>query len=355
MAGVTIAAELAGAGASVVVLEQERQPAHHTTGRSAAAFLETYGTPAVRALTVASRPVLTGSDRGDGVSFLTPRPLVWLALPHQHRTLEAMLEAADPARLRPVDADEIAELCPIVQPADGLAAGIEADAQDIDVMALHQHYVRRLRQQGGEVIVDAPVGASQRVGGRWRIEAAGRITAATVVDAAGAWADVVAQAFGARPLGLRPLRRTLAVGRTQAPAWHPGHPFVADVDDEWYFRPEGPHVLLSPADASPSEPCDARPDELDVALAIERVNAVTTLDVRSVVSAWAGLRTFAPDGDPVVGFDPEVDGLFWFAGQGGYGIQMAPALARLGATLALGHPADPALPLDPTTLSPTRL
>jgi D-arginine dehydrogenase len=287
--------------------------------------------------------------------LLTPRPLVWLALPHQHPTLEAMLEAADPGRLRPVDAGEIAELCPIVRPGDGLAAAVEDDAQDIDVMALHQHYLRRLRQQGGEVVVDAPVGASQRRGGRWWIEAAAeRITATTVVDAAGAWADVVAQGFGARPLGLRPLRRTLAVGRTQAPAWHPGHPFVADVDDRWYFRPEGPHVLLSPADETPSEPCDAHPDELDVALAIERVNAVTTLDVRSVVSAWAGLRTFAPDGDPVVGFDPEVDGLFWFAGQGGYGIQMAPALARLGATLALGRPADLALPLDPTTLSPTR-
>jgi D-arginine dehydrogenase len=225
------------------------------------------------------------------------------------------------------------------------------------VMALHQHYLRRLRRQGGEVVVEAPVGASPRVGGRWRIDVAGsgrRVTAATVVDAAGAWADLVAQAFGAQPLGLQPLRRTIAVGRTRAPGWHPGHPFVADVDDEWYFRPEGPHVLLSPADETPSAPCDARPDELDVALAIDRVNTVTTLDVRSVVSAWAGLRTFAPDGDPVVGLDPGVEGLFWFAGQGGYGIQMAPALARLGAALALGRPPDPALPLDPTALDPAR-
>jgi D-arginine dehydrogenase len=352
MAGVTNAAELAAAQASVVVLEQEPQPAHHTTGRSAAAFLESYGTPAVRALTVASRQVL--ADGGESGSFLTPRPLVWLALPDQHASLSAALAAGE-GRVRPADAGELAERCPIVRPDVGFAAAIEDDAQDIDVMALHQHYLRRLRRSGGEVVVEAPLGAARRAAGRWTIDTAGRrITAATVVDAAGAWADAVAQALGARPVGLQPLRRTLAVGRTRAPGWHPGHPFVADVDEQWYFRPEGPHVLLSPADATPTEPCDARPDELDVARAIERVNAVTTLDVRSVVSAWAGLRTFAPDGDPVVGFDPEVEGLFWFAGQGGYGIQMAPALARLGAAIALGESGDAALPIDPAALDPAR-
>jgi len=358
MAGVTVAAELATAGASVVVLEQEPLPAHHTTGRSAAAFLETYGTPAVRALTAASRPVLAGGG-DDGGSFLAPRPLVWLALAHQHGALDAVLAAGD-GRLQRADGREVVELCPVMRPDEGLAAAIETDAQDIDVMALHQHYLRRLREHGGEVIVDAPVGPAPRTGGRWQIDLAGagtgqRVTAATVVDAAGAWADVVAGALGARPLGLQPLRRTIAIGRTRAEGWHPGHPFMADVDDRWYFRPEGPHVLLSPADATPTEPCDARPDELDVALAIERVNEVTTLDVRSVVSAWAGLRTFAPDGDPVVGFDPAVEGLFWFAGQGGYGIQMAPALARVGAAVALGATADPGLPIDPGVLDPSRL
>jgi D-arginine dehydrogenase len=362
IAGVTIAAELAAAGANVIVLEQEARPAHHTTGRSAAAFLETYGTPAVRALTTASRRVLAAG--GEDGPFLTPRPLVWFALGHQQGALDAVLAAGE-GRLQRAGAREVVELCPVMRPDDGIAAAIETDAQDIDVMALHQHYLRRLRSHGGEIVVDARVATSHHRHGAWHLDLAGagagrgarsrRVRAATVVDAAGAWADVVAGALGARPLGLQPLRRTIAVGRTRAPGWHPGHPFMADVDDRWYFRPEGPHVLLSPADVTPSEPCDARPDEVDVALAIDRVNAVSTLDVRSVVTTWAGLRTFAPDGDPIVGFDPEVEGLFWFAGQGGYGIQMAPALARLGAAVALGTAAGAGLPIDAAALDPSRL
>jgi D-arginine dehydrogenase len=173
-----------------------------------------------------------------------------------------------------------------------------------------------------------------------------------VVNAAGAWADAVAGLFGARPCGLRPLRRTIVIARTGSPVPGDG-PLVADVDDGFYFRPDGPHLLLSPADETPSDPCDARPDEADVALALERVNEATTLGLRSVVTAWAGLRTFAPDRVPVVGYDPDIPGLFWLAAQGGYGIQTAPALARLAAALLTGDP-GPDLDLDPAALSPSR-
>jgi D-arginine dehydrogenase len=183
------------------------------------------------------------------------------------------------------------------------------------------------------------------------------VVAPVVVDAAGAWADVVAGLFGARPCGLRPLRRTIVIARpgSGAPV-AAGSPLVADVHDGFYFRPDGPHLLLSPADETPSEPCDARPDEADVALALERVNEATTLGLRSVVTAWAGLRTFAPDRVPVVGYDPEVPGFFWLAGQGGYGIQIAPALARLAAALLADEAPDPALALDldPAAVSPAR-
>ena len=161
---------------------------------------------------------------------------------------------------------------------------------------------------------------------------AGSIRAEVVVDAAGAWADVVAEAFGAAPVGLRALRRTIAVARPSRPI-DPDWPFVVDVGGGFYFRPEGPHVLASPADETPQPPGETRAEELDVALALDRVNGATDLGLRSVQSSWAGLRTFSPDGNPVVGFDPDVAGLFWFAGQGGYGIQLSPALAELGAAL----------------------
>lgn len=176
-----------------------------------------------------------------------------------------------------------------------------------------------------------------------------------VVNAAGAWADRVASLFDARPCRLQPLRRTIAIARADA-AGTDSWPLVADVDEQFYFRPEGPHMLISPEDETPTDPGDAQADEVDVALAIERVNQATTLRIRSVVTTWAGLRTFAPDRNPVVGFDPDVPGLFWLAGQGGYGIQIAPALARLAAELLRARPVPGALPLafDPQDLSPAR-
>ncbi len=327
IAGVSVAYELA-ADHAVVLLEQENQPAYHTTGRSAAMFLESYGGPHVRPLTAASRPVF------DAVGpLLSPRPLLWVA-PAEHLDRLAALAAAQPA-LVPLDPAQAGALCPPLRPDWCAAALLEPGALEIDVLGLHQHYLGGMRRRGSRVLVNAAVRAGRHDRRRWVLDtAAGPVAATAVVNAAGAWADRVAAGLGVPPVGLRPMRRTAAVVRADGVdrAW----PLVSDVAETFYFRPEGAGVLVSPADETPSEPCDARPDDLDVALAIERVNAATTLGLRSVVTAWAGLRTFAPDRNPVLGADPAAPGLWWLAGQGGYGIQTAPALARLVAAAVTG-------------------
>ena len=351
MAGMSIAAELAPTH-SVIVLEQESQLAHHATGRSAAAFLESYGGPEVRALTRASRPLLEAA--AVDAPLLSARPLLWIAGPGREPAI-AELRRQQP-NLRTLTPEEAQGICAAVRTCWVAAAALEPDAQDIDVAGLHQAYVREARRHGVAISRDSRVSGADHDGRVWRLRhAGGTVSAAVVVNAAGAWADRVATLFGARPCGLRPLRRTVVIARAgqRVPAsW----PLVADVDDTFYFRPDGPHVLASPADETPSGPCDARPEEADVARAIERVNLATTLALRSVVTAWAGLRTFAADRVPVTGFDPDVPGLFWLAGQGGYGIQIAPALARLAAGVLRGD--APATPppggFTPSALSPRR-
>ena len=334
MAGVSVAYELA-ARRSVVVLEQEGQAAYHTTGRSAAMFLESYGSPEVRELTVESRAAF---DRLG--SILKPRPLLWVAPSSQMGEL-AEISAEQPA-LPVLTGPEAEARCPALRTGWCAAALTENDAEEIDVLGLHQHYLGNARRRGARVVLRARVEAADHDGARWHLTTeAGPVKAEVVVNAAGAWADRLAELLGAPPIGLRPLRRTAAVARARAvdPAW----PLVADMAETFYFRPEGADVLLSPADETLSEPCDARPDDLDVARALERVNEATTLELRSVVAAWAGLRTFTPDRNPVTGADPAApEGLFWLAGQGGYGIQMAPALARLAARAVLREAAVPA-------------
>ena len=208
---------------------------------------------------------------------------------------------------------------------------------EIDVHGLHQGYVRGLRARGASTVVGAAVGAATRSNGVWTVTMTdGRtVEAGVVVNAAGAWADRVAGCFGAAPVGLRALRRTAFM--VDAPAGAAA-PMIADIDDAFYVKPDAGKLLCSPADETPQEPGDARPDEVEIARAIDAINEVTTLDVRHVRSSWAGLRNFVADRNPVVGFDPAVEGFFWFAAQGGYGIQTAPALSRTGAALLRGEP-----------------
>jgi D-arginine dehydrogenase len=344
---VVIGAGIAGASAAaglaeslkVIVLEREVHPAMHSTGRSAALFSEIYGGAAVRALSRASRDFLYSPPDGfiDG-SIVTPRGALHIASAAQIAQLDAFCALPDvsPA-VRRLSAEETCAACPILKPEHIVAGVVETASADVDVDLLHQGWLRQFRERGGDLRLGAEVGELSRLGDGWRIRTESETyNAPVVVDAAGAWADVVATMAGVRPIGLMPRRRTALV--VPAPegqnvdAW----PMVFDIDEQFYFRPEAGGLLLSPGDETPSDPCDAQPDEWDIAVAIDRVEAVTTLRVRRVKRSWAGLRSFVADRTPVVGFAPEDDGFFWLAGQGGYGIQTAPAMGALATSLVLG-------------------
>ena len=252
------------------------------------------------------------------------------------RRLAAEGQWLDPS-ITEVSGEEARLLCPVLRPEHSVVGVYEPGAADIDVAGLHGGFVRMIRQHGGQIHRAAPVVAIERGGAGWQVSTTGgSYDCTSVVDAAGAWGDQVAALAGLAPVGLLPLRRTaLTVGLPDgldARGW----PAVNEASDQWYFRPEGDGLLLSPADETPSEPCDARPDDLDVAMAMERVAEATTLPLRSVRSAWAGLRTFGPDGEMVIGPDPSAPTWVWCVGQGGYGIQTAPAVGRLTADLLLG-------------------
>jgi D-arginine dehydrogenase len=370
IAGVAAAHFLAAAGASVVVAEAEPQLAHHSTGRSAAQLIGNYGTASVRPLTVASRPFL--EDPGGGPTglaelvdspLLDRRPVLTVADRDRMDRLAAQVEAgrAGGVDVSLIGPDEAAAHVPCLS-LDWIAgASWEPDTYDIDVAGLHQAFVRGVRRRGGTILTSAPITSLAPLpsgpSAGWRATAGPHeLTAGVVVNAAGAWGDEVAARAGVRPVGLEPRRRSvfMVAGRPEWRSW----PLVADVDHLFYFKPDGPQLLCSPADQTPVPPHDARPDETAVALAIDRINAATTLDLRSVRSSWAGLRTFAPDESMVVGPDPDATGFVWLVGQGGTGIQTAPAAGMLAVALALGDPVPPALTaagLDLAALLPDRL
>ena len=343
IAGVSVADELA-AHMHVVLLEQESQLAHHTTGRSAAAYLETYGSTTVRRLTLASRSFLA--------PMLSSRPLLWIGAADRSDTLAAAAElgrALVPS-VRLIDFAEALSMCPALRPSQAPVAVLEPDAMDIDVAAVHQTFVQGMRARGGEIRRSSPVVGMTRTGDTWVVTTpAEEYAAEVVVNAAGAWCDEIATLAGVPPIGLRPLRRTAfacpAPDGVDVRSW----PLVADIDEGFYFKPEGAQLLCSLADETPSPPCDAVAEPIDVALAIERINDATTLELRHVRRAWAGLRSFVADRTPVVGVDPDAPGFCWLAGQGGDGIQTAPAMARAAAGLLV----DGRLPDDVTALGIT--
>lgn len=337
LVGLSVAAELA-TSCRVVVLEREAHFAVHATGRSAALFAPSYGNTVVRALTRASREFYLGSH--EGVPLTTPRGALFVAMRSQAGKLDAFeLELRGVASaITSLDEAETLEKCPALLAAQVHGSLWDEDARDIDVGTTVAHYVRRLRELGGVSRRDAEVIEIRRDGGRWILRTPQQVVhAPIVVNAAGAWADEVATRAGIVSQQLRPMRRTAL--RVQAGQWDfAGWPCVIDVDEQWYFRPDAGALLLSPADETPSVPCDAQADDYDVAVAIDRVESVTQLRFGRPLSVWAGLRTFAPDRSPVVGFDEHAPGFYWLAGQGGYGIQMAPALARLSAAQILDQP-----------------
>jgi D-arginine dehydrogenase len=364
IAGVSLAYRLSREGsASVVVLEREAQPAYHATGRSAAMFIETYGTPAIRALTRASRAFYEHPPEGFAEHpLLTPRGALYIATAEQKALLDSTFadlsnSAPDVRRIGPGAA--LARV-PVLRHDALWGAIIDDDAQDVDVHALHQGYLRGLRKGGGVLRTHAELSRAEWHRDMWAVTLAdgASVRARVLINAAGAWADAVATRCEARPIGLVPRRRSAftfaAPDGIDCSRW----PAVVGIDESFYFKPDAGQLLGSPANADPVPAHDVMPEELDIALGIDRIQKATTLVIERPRHAWAGLRSFVPDGDLVVGRDDAYEGFFWLAAQGGYGIQTAAAAAELAEALLRDLPMPDGLArqgLDPRSVAPGRL
>jgi D-arginine dehydrogenase len=335
IAGVSAAAELA-ADASVTVLEMEQQPGYHATGRSAAYFAAAYGKKVIQEITACCEPFLR--DPPDGfteVELFRPRDCMYFGREDQVEKLLAM-QAENP-RLQFVDARTVCERVPVLSPDYIHGAMWDPKGGDLDVDALLQGFLRQFRRRGGKLLADHCVTGLERQASAWKVTAGGQqFEAAVVVNAAGAWVERVAAMAGLGSLGIQPLRRTAltipAPDGVDVRDW----PEMVDADEEFYFKPDAGQILISPADETPSDPCDAQPEELDVATGVYRFELATGLDIRRVTHSWAGLRTFAPDRVLVAGLDPRSEGFFWLAGQGGYGVMCSAAMASLTRFLLTG-------------------
>lgn len=341
IAGASVAYWLAP-HARVLLLERESQPGYHATGRSAALFMASYGAPQVRALTLASRAFFDRPPAGFAAQpLLSPRGALMVAAPGQLPALEEhwhTLRAMAPDARR-LNAAQAREHVSVLRAEQVLAAVLEPDAADMDVHAIHQGYLRGMRRSGGQLVCDAEVRGLTRERGNWLVEAGGRSYAAPVViNAAGAWVDAIAQLAGVPPIGIQPRRRSAFVFKPppgiDASRW----PMVYGASEDWYFKPDAGMLLGSPANADAVPPHDVQPEELDIALAIDRIERATTLAIRRPARTWAGLRSFVDDGGLVGGFDDAAPGFFWLAAQGGYGIQTSAAMGEACAALVRGAP-----------------
>jgi D-arginine dehydrogenase len=360
IAGISAAAELARSG-RVLLLEREERLAYHTTGRSAAFFTVNYGNDIIRGLTAASGPFLSEPPEGfTEAPLMSPHPVITIARSNQDAAFAANLTeaTASPCSIVEIDPAEAEAMIGVMAPGYIARAHIEPDAQAMDVDLIHGGFRRQLGTRGGEITCKAEVLGLARQDGVWQVEtSAGTFQAPVVVNAAGAWADVVAGLAGAKPVGLQPKRRTVILFAQPDGIDMSACPLVIDCEELFYFKPDAGMVLASPADETDSPPCDAQPEELDIARVVQSIETATTLRVRRVEHKWAGLRSFVSDRTLVVGPDPEVDGFIWLAGQGGYGIMTSPAVSRAAAALATGNawPADiAAYDIRPEQLSPAR-
>jgi D-arginine dehydrogenase len=337
IAGATAAAHLA-LDHKVALVEAEESAGYHSTGRSAAIWILNYGPPSVVAMTGASRQFFENPPPGFAdVSLMSRRGTMFLAPDEQLTALEALL--AQGSGLRELTVAQAREMVPAIRPDYAKAAAIEPDSFDMDVAALHQGFLRQLRGRGGVLALRSRAGRIEHTGGMWQVDVSGgaAFRAPVVVNAAGAWGDVVAKVAGVAPLGLQPCRRT-GVIIDPAP-WHATDwPMINDVAHTWYTRPEArTKLMVSPADETPMDPQDIQPDELDIAIAVDRMQQALDIEVRRVEHSWAGLRSFLPDRNFAVGWDKAATGFFWSIGQGGYGIQTSPAAGRLVADLVAGR------------------
>jgi len=324
------------ADSTVTLLEMEAQPGYHASGRSAAYFAAAYGKKIIRDITGCCEAFLRNPPDGfTEVELLHPRDCMFFGRQDQAERLQAMQE--DNPRLQFVDADAVRKRVPVLSPDYLYGAMWDRKGGDLDVDALLQGFLRLLRRRGGKFLANHLVSNLERSGGVWTATAGlQEFQAPVVVNAAGAWVERVAGMAGLESLGIEPLRRTALTidppGGVDIRNW----PEMVDADEDFYFKPDAGQLMISPADETPSDPCDAQPEDLDVATGVYRFEQATGLDIRHVNHSWAGLRTFAPDRVFVAGFDPRCEGFFWLAGQGGYGVQSSPAMARLARFLVTG-------------------
>lgn len=350
----------------VLLLEREPQPGYHSTGRSAALYMASYGSPQVRALTRASLPFLREPPAGFAdYPLLQPRGAMMVASPDELDALRAhwaMLQPLDP-HARWLSAEEACARVPVLRPERVAAAVFEPEAYDMDVNAIHTGFLKGIRQAGGQCVCNAEVRALARVAhdGRrvWQVTTrAGQWNAPIVVNAAGAWADTVGQLAGAQLIGLQPCRRSAFIFQPPAGLACEGWPLTIGASEDWYMKPDAGALLGSPANADPVEAHDVQPEELDIATGIHRIGEMTTLEVRRPSRTWAGLRSFVKDGGLVGGFDTRAEQFFWVAAQGGYGIQTCVAMGQACAALVRGQPLPEAIAregLTPQMLGPARL
>ena len=355
MAGLSAAAALAEK-ARVTVLEAEEQVGFHSSGRSATMLHYALGDPLVRALTRASRGFFEAPPDGFAEAPLGRRmPVLVFARDDERDALNALdAEISRFAELERLDDRGVQELCPLLK-EDQRHGIADRNGIRLDPHALLQGFLRQLRASGGELVTGARATEVEHRNGKWEVttEQGANFSAPVLVNAAGAWADAIAGLSGVKPIGLKPLRRSIVTFDAPSGTDLETLPFAKTVAEELYFAPESGRLFASPMDEVPTDPCDAQPDEYEVALAAHRMEERTTVHVERIHSRWAGLRTFAPDRHPVAGFDPQAEGFFWLAGQGGFGLQTSPVMARAAASLVLGKP-WPLADARPDDLSPGR-
>lgn len=336
IAGASIAARMARQ-ARVLLLEQESAPGYHSTGRSAALYSALYGNDTIKAITRASRAFFDSPPAGFcEYPLLSPRGVIYAG---GDADAAFIAEIASLPLAESMETAEAIKRVPILTEESAAHCAWEPDAFDVDVHALHQGFLGMARNADAELVCGAGVTELKREVYGWRIVTTnGEFRATVVINAGGAWADRIAQLAGARELGIQPLRRTAMIIDAGIRGDFSRWPAVIAGDESWYIKPDAGLMLASPADETPTDPCDAQPEELDIAICADRIENRTRLQIKRVVRAWAGLRSFAPDRSPVVGYDAKVDNFFWLAGQGGYGVQTSPALSEIAAALALRQP-----------------
>jgi D-arginine dehydrogenase len=335
IAGASAAAYLAETHRTLIV-EMEDRPGYHTTGRSAASYEPNYGPPPMLAFTRASEKFFRSPPNGFADSpLLLDRPSLFIEAEGQEEHTADLLAKA--SALDEISRSDAMELFPVFRPEYVQRAFLDRFTADMDVDLIHRGFLKMFKAKGGETLLSAPITAITRRNGLWHIKAGGHdIAARVIINAAGAWGDGLAALASVPPVGLVPKRRSIGVIPFEyAQAWQ-HWPMVVDVSETWYAKPQSGKMIVSSADATPVEPHDAYADDMAIAEGVERLMTATTIEVTRIEHSWGGLRTFAPDGNPVIGFDPQTEDFFWLVGQGGYGIQSAPSLGESAAALARG-------------------